>query len=192
MIPLAAATSGHLAWIASRAAGVLALLLASTSVSVGLLQGSRRLRRGRVDLRVVHEALSMATIAAIAVHGGVLLADGFINAGLADITIPFVGPYQRLWTTLGILAGWALILLGLSYYARGRIGVKRWRALHRFTALAWLAALVHSLGEGTDAGTAWFLIGAGIVVLPALALLVLRTLGTPAASPQPRSREVTS
>jgi sulfoxide reductase heme-binding subunit YedZ len=189
---IAAATSGHLAWIASRAAGVLALLLASTSVSVGLLHGSRRLPRGRVDLRVVHEALSMATIAAIVVHGGVLLADGFINAGLADITIPFVGGYQRLWTTLGVLAGWSLILLGLSYYVRARIGVARWRTLHRFTALAWLAALVHSLGEGTDAGTAWFLIGAGIVVLPALALLVLRTRGTQPVSRQSRPREVTS
>jgi sulfoxide reductase heme-binding subunit YedZ len=189
---IAAATSGHLAWIASRAAGILALLLASGSVSVGLLQGSRHLRRVRVDLRVVHESLSMATIAAIVVHGGVLLFDGFINANFADITIPFVGPYQRLWTTLGILGGWALILLGLSYYARARIGVARWRMLHRFTALAWLAALVHSLGEGTDAGTAWFLIGAGVVVLPALALLVLRTMGTEPASRQPRPREVTS
>ncbi len=43
-------------------------------------------------------------------------------------------------------------VLGLSYYARARIGVQRWRRLHRFAALAWLLGLVHALGEGTDAG----------------------------------------
>jgi sulfoxide reductase heme-binding subunit YedZ len=184
--------SGHLFWIASRAAGIVALLAASVSVSVGLLQARRRLSLPAVEVRALHEALSLASIAAIVFHGGMLLGDGFINAGLADLTVPFVGSYQRLWTTTGILSGWALILLGLGYYVRGRIGAARWRKLHRFTALAWVGALVHSLGEGTDAGTAWFLIGTAIVALPALALLVSRTFGSPHASVQPRPREVTS
>jgi methionine sulfoxide reductase heme-binding subunit len=177
--------SSHLFWIASRAAGSLALVLASVSVAVGLLQARRRLSLPAAEVRAVHEALSLATIAAIVFHGGLLLGDGFINAGLADVTVPFAGSYQRLWTTTGILSGWALILLGLGYYVRGRIGAARWRKLHRFTALAWLAGLAHSLGEGTDAGTAWFLVGTTIVVLPTLALLLTRTF-------QPRPREVTS
>jgi sulfoxide reductase heme-binding subunit YedZ len=177
--------SGHLFWVASRAAGILALLLASISVAVGLLQARRRLSLPAVEVRAIHEALSLATIAAIVFHGGALLGDDFIKAGLADVTVPFAGSYQRLWTTTGILSGWALTLLGVGYYVRGRIGAARWRRLHRFTALAWLAALVHSLGEGTDAGTAWFLVGTAIVVLPALALLVSRTF-------QAQPREVTS
>jgi sulfoxide reductase heme-binding subunit YedZ len=193
MQSLAAATGTHVFWIASRAAGILALLLASSSVAIGLLQGSRRVRRRLGELRSVHEALSLATIAAIAVHGLVLVGDGFIKVGLADVTIPFVSSYQRLWTTAGIVSGWAVIVLGLSYYARARIGAARWRTLHRFTALAWLLAIVHSLGEGTDAGTAWFLIGVSIVTLPALGLLVFRTLaGTTQPVRQPQPREVTS
>ena len=48
--------------------------------------------------------------------------------------------------------------------------------LHRFTALAWILGIVHSLGEGTDAGQAWFLAMTAVVVLPALALLVARWL----------------
>jgi methionine sulfoxide reductase heme-binding subunit len=164
---------GHVFWIASRAAGILALLFSSAAVGAGLMQGRGR---GR-DLRVVHEALSIATIAAIVFHGGILLADGFLHPGVADITIPFVSSYQRVWMTAGILSGWALILLGLSYYVRGRIGVARWRKLHRFTALAWLVGLAHSLGEGTDAGQVWFLVMVGIAVVPALVLLLVRTLG---------------
>ena len=90
---------------------------------------------------------------------------------------------------IGIVAGWMLVLLGLSYYARARIGVKRWRALHRFTALAWVLGLAHSLGEGTDAGQTWFLACAAVVAVPALVLLAIRLTGrSPAAPPRPVAR----
>jgi sulfoxide reductase heme-binding subunit YedZ len=186
MAVLAAGNGEHLFWIASRAAGILALLLASAAVGVGLAQGLHR--RGR-DLKAIHEALSVATIAAIVLHAVTLLGDGFLSPGIADLTIPFVSSYQRGWTTLGIVSGWAIIALGLSYYVRGRIGVARWRLIHRFTALAWIGALVHSLGEGTDAGQAWFLAAVGIAAAPALALLAQRLLTHPrptVSSPQKR------
>ena len=77
-------------------------------------------------------------------------------------------------TSAGIVAFWMLLVLGLSYYARQRIGVQRWRVLHRFAALAWILGIVHSLGEGTDAGQAWFLAMSALVVVPALALLGYR------------------
>ena len=75
------------------------------------------------------------------------------------------------------MSGWALAALGLSYYARTRIGQDRWRSLHRFTALAWLMGLGHSLGEGTDAGQTWFLVMIGIVAVPAMLLLLWRMSG---------------
>ena len=58
-----------------------------------------------------------------------------------------------------------------------RIGQQRWRNLHRLTALAWLAGVAHTLGEGTDAGQTWFLVMIGIVAVPALLLLLWRTSG---------------
>jgi methionine sulfoxide reductase heme-binding subunit len=134
-----------------------------------------RLLKGRVaDLRVTHEALSLASIAALLVHVLALLGDGFLHLSPAELTVPFLSGYQTLWTTAGIVGFWMLLALGLSYYARARIGVQRWRVLHRFTALAWVLGLAHSLGEGTDAGQAWFLAMIAIVVLPALALLATR------------------
>ena len=168
----------HLFWITSRAAGFAALVLASLAVSLGLLM-STKLLKGRVaDLRVAHEILSLSTIAAIVVHAGALLGDQFLHPSLADISIPFLSSYKSVWTTLGIVSGWSLILLGLSYYARRAIGAVRWRKLHRFTALAWLAGVGHSLGEGTDAGQIWFLAMLAIVAIPALALLLTRLLAS--------------
>lgn len=185
---LGAALGPHLFWIISRAAGTAALLFASASVAVGVTMGGRFVRRRGLDLRVLHEALSLATLVALLVHGASLLGDGFLHPGVADVTVPFVSAYAEPWTTLGILAGWALVILGLAYYVRGRIGVERWRRLHRFTALAWVAALGHSLGEGTDTGTGWFLVALGVVVLPAAGLLVARVTRSGPSQPPPTLR----
>jgi methionine sulfoxide reductase heme-binding subunit len=180
---LATAVGPYLFWIVSRAAGIAALLLASMSVCVGLLMGGRILKGRRPELRVMHEALSLGTLAALLVHGLSLLGDAYLHPSLGDIAIPFLSGYKTLWTSMGIVAFWTLAVLGLSYYARGRIGVQRWRRLHRFAALAWILGLVHSLGEGTDAGQAWFLASVAIVAVPALALLLARRLRS-ATAPQ--------
>ena len=182
---LATAAGPHLWWLAGRAAGIVALILSSLSVSVGLLMGGRSRRARGTDLRVAHEALSLATLAAIAVHGLTLVGDGFLKLSLADVAVPLAASYKTFWTTTGIVSFWALALLGLSYYARGWIGARRWRMLHRFTALAWVLGVAHSLGEGTDAGQDWFLATTAIVVAPALALLAGRRLGSrkPSAPP---------
>jgi len=163
----------HLFWITSRAAGTGAIVLANLSVLVGLLIGAKAMSgRGRgTDLRAVHEVLSLGTLLAIALHGLALLGDGYLHPGLADIAVPFAGRYRPLWTGIGITGGWALAVLGLSYYARDRVGHQRWRILHRFTAVAWILGLAHSFGSGTDAGRSWFLAMLVITAAPALVLL---------------------
>jgi sulfoxide reductase heme-binding subunit YedZ len=167
----------HVFWITSRAAGVTALLASSLAVSLGLMM-STKLRTRLGDMRVWHESLSLATMVALAVHAFSLLGDAYLKPSLADVTIPFASSYERLWMSAGIVAGWAFVILGVSYYWRGRIGPQRWRKLHRFTALAWVLGIGHALMMGTDAGAAWFLLSAALVVLPAGALLVRRLTPT--------------
>ena len=96
----------HFFWITSRAAGIVALLASSAAVSLGLMM-SMRLRKGQ-DLRVMHEALSLATMVALAVHALALLGDGYLKPSLADVTIPFVSDYARWWMSLGIVGGWTV------------------------------------------------------------------------------------
>lgn len=178
----------HLFWITSRAAGTAAMILASASVCVGILMAAR-LGRGRgPELRALHETLSLTAIGAIALHGLALLFDGFFHPGLAGIAVPFAGSYRPLWTGVGIIAGYGLAALGLSYYARDRIGPARWRRLHQFTALFWLLGVVHTIGSGSDARQAWFLVAIAITALPAAALVVTRVgRGLAGALDLPRS-----
>ncbi len=170
----------HLFWITSRAAGGAALLLSSVSVALGLMMSSKRKAANKRDLRAIHEALSLTTLAMVALHGVSLLGDAFLNPGLAGIAIPFAGAYRPIWTGIGIIAGYGLAALGLSYYFRDRIGAARWRRLHRLTAVFWLLAVGHTIGAGSDAAEWWFLVVSGAMVIPAALLLTLRWLG-PAA-----------
>lgn len=180
----------HLFWLTSRAAGFAALVLASLGVSLGLLMSTKLLKGRTTELRAAHDTLGLATIVAVVVHGVSLLGDKYLHPSIADLAIPFLSGYKTFWTSLGIVSGWGLVLLGLSYYARRYIGAVRWRKLHRFTALVWLAGLVHALGEGTDAGQFWFLAMVALVAIPALALLATRLVRSandsalPAPEPQ--------
>ena len=144
-------------WIASRSAGIVSLLAITASVILGLLMANglpRRKGATRVLLSL-HESTALAGLVAIAVHGITLLGDPWMHATLWKISMPFTIGYRPLWTSLGIIAGWIAAALGLSYYARRRIGTRLWRKLHRATVLAWALGLAHTLGSGTDAGERW-------------------------------------
>jgi sulfoxide reductase heme-binding subunit YedZ len=169
-------TAPHLFWITSRAAGGAALLLASASVALGLMMSSKRRGAGKRDLRTLHETLSLATLAMVVLHGVSLLGDAYLNPGPAGIAVPFVSSYRPLWTGLGIVAGYGLAALGLTYYLRDRVGAARWRRAHRLTAAFWLLAIAHAIGAGSDAGQVWFLALSGTLVIPAALLLTLRWL----------------
>lgn len=177
----------HLFWITSRAAGTAALVLSSMAVTVGLLIGGKLMSgRGRGgDLRALHEALSLATLTAIAVHGLSLLGDPYLHPAISGIAVPFAGRYRPFWTGLGIVAGWSLAALGLSYYFRERIGAARWRTLHRFTVAFWGLGVVHTIGAGTDARTIWYLALLLVLVVPPLVMLPARMAAADRRRPPP-------
>jgi sulfoxide reductase heme-binding subunit YedZ len=145
-------------WLASRASGLLALVLVTISVGIGLMMAGKMMRRPGLSrkLMAIHEHTAVAGIVAIAVHGITLLGDPWLNPGLGGIAVPFTMGFRTLFTGLGILAGYLAALLGLSFYFRRRIGAKLWRKAHRATVVVYLLGLVHAFGAGTDASAVWF------------------------------------
>ena len=171
----------HVWWILSRGTGIAAILFAALSVTAGLLAGRGRVTRiGRfTDAKPLHEALSTATMVMIAAHGLLLLGDPWLNPGPAGLAIPFQMSYRPFWTGIGVIAGYGIILLGLSYYLRRWIGPARWRVAHRFVGAFWILGIFHTFGAGTDAGELWLIIPVAATSTPQLVLLTMRLAKRP-------------
>lgn len=165
-------------WLVSNASGIVALVLVSLSVLLGLAMASRVLRSPawRRTAISLHEHVALAALAAIAAHGLALLGDRWLKPGWTGITIPFALAYRPVATGLGIIAGYLAVVLGPSFYLRRRLGARRWRQAHRATVLVWALGVVHALGAGTDAGRPWLRIVALFPAVPAAYLLAIRAL----------------
>jgi sulfoxide reductase heme-binding subunit YedZ len=179
-----ATPANYVWWLMSRSAGMVALLLITCSVLLGLAMAARVIpaRRKRDAVRV-HEHLAVMGLAAISAHGLLLLGDAWLHPGLKGIALPFSMGYRPLWTGLGILGGYLAAALGLSFYARRQIGARLWRRLHRFTVVVYVLGLSHALGAGTDASIPAVRIALLSSVAPVLFLLVLRLLREKARRP---------
>ena len=158
MTTVANTLESHGWWLASRASGLVALILVTVSVGLGLAMAGRVMRRPGLSrkLLAIHEQTALAGLIAIAVHGITLLGDPWLNPGVAGVTVPFAMGFRTLFTGLGVVAAYMAALLGLSFYARKRIGARLWRKAHRATVLVYLLGLVHALGAGSDASAPWF------------------------------------
>ena len=164
-------------WLASRASGVVALILVTVSVAIGLTMASKLVRKRGAGpvLAKVHEQTALAGLVAIAVHGITLLGDSWLDPGIKGLLVPFAMDYKPLFTGLGIVAGYLAALLGLTFYMRRRIGPKLWRKAHRATVLVWALGIAHTVGAGTDAGAPWlreFMVLSGV---PIVAMFAVRT-----------------
>ncbi|HET7177162.1 MAG TPA: hypothetical protein VFI63_00595 [Solirubrobacterales bacterium] len=145
-------------WLASRASGLVALVLVTISVGLGLAMAGKEMRRPGLSrkLRAIHEQTALAGLVAIAVHGITLLGDPWLHPGVSGIAVPFAMSFRPFATGLGIVGGYLAALLGLSFYLRRRIGARLWRKAHRATVLVYMLGLAHAFTAGTDASTVWF------------------------------------
>ena len=177
-------------WLASRSAGLVAFLLVAASVLLGLYLAAN-LGHRRVSKRVlvkVHEQIALAALVAITAHGLLLLGDAWLSPGLAGLAIPFTMSYRPIFTGIGQVAGLLAFALGLSFYARRRIGPKRWRKTHRLMPVVYVLAAVHALGAGSDGGGIWLQGLVVITAVPMAGLLVARyrpPSQRPARTPHP-------
>jgi sulfoxide reductase heme-binding subunit YedZ len=182
-------TLDHAWWLASRSAGIVAYVLLSASVVLGLAMALKLAPpRFTALLRAAHERIALLALGALAAHGLLLLGDGFLRPGIAGILVPFTMSYRPTWTGIGILAGYLTAGLSLTYYARQRIGARRWRTAHRLIPVAWAMAVVHVIGSGSDAGSLWLQVPLALTMSAVLTLLGYRVLAGRAARDVPSRR----
>jgi sulfoxide reductase heme-binding subunit YedZ len=124
----AASTGASPFWYATRALGVVALVLLTVTVILGIAGTARFASPGlpRVVIAGLHRNLSVLVLALVALHVLTTIADGYARIGLASAVVPFDSAYRGLWLGLG-------------------------------TDACWPIALWHGLGTGTDSKLPWLL-----------------------------------
>ena len=163
-------TSSPVDWYAARAAGVVAYVLLTVVVSLGLTMSSRRKleRWPRFALEDVHRFGGILVGTFIAIHIVTIAIDSYLRFSLAAIIVPFAASYRPIWTALGVVAAELLLALAVTNRLRRRMPYARWRAFHYANFAVWTAATVHGLAGGTDRSSVWlitlFAISAGVVV----------------------------
>lgn len=152
-------THGPFLWYATRAAGLITLLLLTASVVLGVLSAGRFASRAwpRFVVQGLHRNLALLALGCLALHVGTTVIDTYTSIGLPAAFVPFSSGYKRWWLGLGAIASDLMLLLALSSLVRQRIGLRLWRIIHWAGYLCWPVAIAHGLGTGTDHSTVWVL-----------------------------------
>ena len=149
--------NGPALWYATRATGLVTLLLLTASVLLGLLTSGRFASENWPRFLTVglHRNLSLLVLVFVALHVGTTVIDTFVSISLVSAFIPFTSSYQPFWLSLGAVALDLLIALVATSLIRNRLGLRTWRWVHRAAYVCWPVALAHGLGMGTDRNTIW-------------------------------------
>jgi methionine sulfoxide reductase heme-binding subunit len=139
-------------WYASRATGVVSLLLLTGVTLLGVLVNRQGRLPGlpRFAVTGLHRNLSLLGVAFVAIHVITAVTDPYVTIGLAAIVIPFASPYKPLWLGLGAISLDLVLALILTSLARAWMNRRLWRGLHWFAYLAWGSAVLHSLTSSPD------------------------------------------
>ena len=149
---LASAQSSKALWYLTRSTGLVALLLLTATVVVGVMAsvGWTAERWPRFLSQNVHRNLSLFCVGFIGLHVVTTVSDGYVPIGFADAFIPFRTAYRPLWVGLGALTFDLLLAVLVTSALRHRIGFASWRFVHWLAYLCWPIAMLHGLGSGSD------------------------------------------
>jgi len=146
-------------WYMTRGFGLVALILLTVSLVLGLTEAVRFSRPGwpRFVVSALHKNASLLAMVTLTIHIVTALLDSYAPIHIADLFIPFVSQYRPLWLGLGALSLDMMIALVVTSLLRERIGLRTWRAIHWSAYACWPLAVVHGLGTGTDTKLVWVL-----------------------------------
>jgi methionine sulfoxide reductase heme-binding subunit len=153
-------------WNLARASGLIAYVLLSMTMLLGLSVKTRALGKLVKPANVVdtHRVLSLLALGMIALHGVALVLDPAVEISPLDLAVPGLVGYRPVWVAFGIVAAYLAIAVHASFSLRKKIGAKNWRRLHWLTYALFLSATVHGITAGTDTTEGWALAIYGLLV----------------------------
>jgi methionine sulfoxide reductase heme-binding subunit len=163
-------TSGSsLLWYSTRATGIVALVLLTGTVMLGIVGTARAasVRWPRLVTAGLHKNLALTSIALVGVHVLTTVLDPYAAISMVAAFVPFSSPYRPLWLSLGAVAFDLLLAVIVTSLLRDRLKHRSWQLVHLLVYVSWPIALWHGLGTGTDTRLAWVL-GINVVCVAAV------------------------
>jgi methionine sulfoxide reductase heme-binding subunit len=164
-------------WALGRGSGVVLLALLTGSVLLGVLTRSGRPLGPlpRFGVTLLHRNLALLSVVFLAVHVGSLLLDPYAQLRLVDVVVPFVGARSPFWLGLGTTALDLMLAVTVTALLRRWVGQRAFRAVHWASYLLWPIAVLHGIGQGSDARSTWFLAATAGATLLVLVAVIWRT-----------------
>ncbi|MEU6559605.1 ferric reductase-like transmembrane domain-containing protein [Nocardia nova] len=138
-------------WYASRACGVVTMVLLTTVVLLGLFtaSGTRPHDSAPAVAMGLHRVLGLGITVFVAAHAGTAILDTYVPIGWISAIAPFTSDYHREWVGLGTIAFDLLVAVILTSLLRHRISAGMWRVVHWTTYALAPIAVVHGLMMAT-------------------------------------------
>jgi methionine sulfoxide reductase heme-binding subunit len=116
-------TTAPIDWYAARAAGIVAYLLLTAVVLVGLTLAGRVQLPGWPKFAVtdVHRFGGLLVGVFLSVHVATVALDSYTRFSLTQLIVPLTSTYRPLWTALGIVGAELLVAIGIANALRRRI-----------------------------------------------------------------------
>lgn len=134
-------------WFASRAGGVVSLLLFTAIVVLGAVTAADRpLPTAMAGWAAgLHRYLTVGALLLVAVHVGAAVIDSYVDLSWRAVVLPFSAGYHRNWVAIGAIAFDLAVVVGITSWLRPRLSRRVWRSLHWLAYLAAAAAVVHGV-----------------------------------------------
>jgi methionine sulfoxide reductase heme-binding subunit len=160
-------------WYASRATGIVSLLLLTAVLVLGILVNRRGRLPGlpRFAVTSLHRNISLLAVAFIAVHVLTAVLDTYVHIPILAGVVPFASSYERGWLTLGAISFDIMLAMIITSLLRGRLNRTLWKVVHLLAYLSWPVAFAHSIGSSRDLQHGWLLdlsIGCALIVAAAV------------------------
>ncbi|HWC86509.1 MAG TPA: ferric reductase-like transmembrane domain-containing protein [Solirubrobacteraceae bacterium] len=146
-------------WYVARAGGVVAYLLLTFTVCVGMGLAGRAKVPGfpRLAVNDLHRFAGILTGSFIAIHVAGILLDSYVSFSLPQVLVPFAASYRTVAVALGIVAAELLVALAVTNRLRKVLPRGVWRRAHYLNFAVWALATIHGITAGTDNATPWMI-----------------------------------
>ena len=146
-------------WYVARAGGVVAYLLLTFTVCIGIGLAGRARAPGfpRFAVNDLHRFAGILTGSFIAIHVGAILLDGYVHFSIPQVLVPFAASYRTVAVALGIVAAELLVALAVTNRLRKVLPRRIWRRAHYLNFAVWALATIHGITAGTDNTAGWLL-----------------------------------